>query len=138
MSGFDSTQSGEDFDWRRDADDIAIEEQLRIAVYCNPRGHVVIRQQDWPEDDSMVVVAPQNALALARAVLKAAGQIEALPELLGSPFEGASKGDRPKDPTAAERMRRYRERHRNGYGAADRNAGPLLIEEGNAAAHPVR
>lgn len=139
MSGFDDKSTGSEFDWRRDADDVVIREQLAIAVYENPAGDLVIRQADWPDDDSIIIVAKSNAAALARAILRAAGQIEVFPELLGSPFDGASKGDRPKDPTAAARQKRYRERNadrngRNGNGVTEHNGAPRLALLANGAA----
>lgn len=113
----------EDFSWHRHADDIVVREQLQIAVYTSARGDVVIRQSgaDPFEEDDMVVCTASNAPALAQAILRAAG------------IEGEAPAvDRaaPKDPGAAERMRRHRERnaHRNGEHHAERNGAPLLLE----------
>jgi hypothetical protein len=117
---------GEDFDWHRHADDIAVAEQLRIAVYSNPRGDIVIRQAGIDrDDDDVVVVQASNAEALARAILRAAG-LDEDETRLGTD----TSSNRTKDPTAAERMRRYRERNgRNGYGAAQRNGNtPLEVQ----------
>lgn len=126
-----------DFDWS-DQEDVVLPEQPATAVYVNPRGHIVIRQQD-DHEDVWIIVQPQNARRLAAAILRAAGDDEALGRLLGSHSEAPSHGDRPKDPTAAERQRRYRERNadrdvtrnadRNGPVTPDRNGhAPLLIE----------
>ena len=56
-------------DWNEDGvgdDDIAVAQQNQIAVYTNPRGDVVIRQRDWPDDDTIILVAPEYAERLAR------------------------------------------------------------------------
>lgn len=94
--------SDDDFDW--DDADVDVPHQARITVYTNPDGHIVIRQEgDWyRKDDPWIVVLPENAQRLVDAILALA---EPAPRLaLPAP------GDR----TAAERQRRYRERHRNG------------------------
>lgn len=137
MSEFNVTQDGTEFDWRRHREDIAVPEQLAIAVYRNPAGDVVIRQGSWPEpDDACIILSPRNARQLATAILRTAGDIEALGRLLGSPSGGASEGHQPKDPTAAERQRRYRQRNgrnaRNGNGA-DRDDNEPNARDGSPA-----
>lgn len=97
------------FDWADDASVIVLA-QLAVAVYRNARGDIVIRQQaDWGDDeDKWVILSPSHARALAEAILLEAGEIDAAPLVLPAP-------DKPKDPTAAERQRRFREsRKRNG------------------------
>jgi hypothetical protein len=91
-----------DFDWDEIADDVVVPEQAAIAVYTNPKGHIVIRQagQYGPDEDQWIVVAPMHALALAQAIAHAAGDDLA-----------ASESPAPKDRTAAERQRRYRARN---------------------------
>jgi len=95
-----------EFDWYGD-DTIVVQEQLAVAVYTNPRGNVVIRQKaDWcDEDDIWIVISPDRAGAVARAIL-ALVEPEAEPAPLALPA--------PADRTAAERQKRYRQRHRNG------------------------
>jgi hypothetical protein len=99
-----------DFDWIDSAEDVVVPEQAAIAVYLNPKGDVVIRQagQYHPDEDNWIVVAPDHAPRVAEAILEAAGLAVYHPE--------DDQAAEPKDRTAAERQRRYRERHRNGAG----------------------
>jgi hypothetical protein len=65
-----------EFDWHRDPD-VVVPHQSAIAVYFNPHGAVVIRQAgQYPDDDSWVVVRPENLSALIAALrrLQAEGQ----------------------------------------------------------------
>jgi hypothetical protein len=48
------------FDWDKDKNSIALESQDRTAIYCNPSGHLVIRQERWPDDDSYIVICKNN------------------------------------------------------------------------------
>lgn len=59
-----------EFDWT-DAAAIVCEHQPAIAVYVNPRGQAVIRQEaTWPDDaDHIVLVNPENIIAAAYALL---------------------------------------------------------------------
>ena len=59
------------FSWVDDAADIAITEQLPIAIYTNEKGDVVIRQRDEYSDpeDQVVIVRVTDAAALAQAIL---------------------------------------------------------------------
>jgi hypothetical protein len=53
-------QEEERFDWFTD-DSVVLEKQLSIAVYLNARHHLVIRQEaEYPDEDSVILVAPQN------------------------------------------------------------------------------
>ena len=53
-------QEEERFDWITD-DSVIVEKQLPIAIYLNRRNHVVIRQEaEYPDEDSVVIIAPQN------------------------------------------------------------------------------
>jgi hypothetical protein len=71
-----------DFDWYDD-DVIAVREQRAIAVYFNPAGNIVIRQQTWPDEDPFVVISPDNLMLV----------IDRLCEIAGIPAAGGS--DRP-------------------------------------------
>ena len=114
--------STDDFDWN-DADHVVVPEQASIAVYLNPKGDVVIRQagQYHPDEDTWIVFAAQHASRVADALLETAG-------LADQPHD--CKAAAPKDRTAADRQRRYRERNRH---ASRRNASdsdgtmPLLL-----------
>src|ERR1041385_3606287 len=80
-----------------DDPDVCVRSQRAVAVYLNDFGELVIRPQNWPEDDSIIVILPENAEALANA-----RQLVSV----------------SKDATAAERQRRYRERKRQAGTAA--------------------
>jgi hypothetical protein len=98
-----------DFDWVAGDANVVIREQPTTAVYTNPFGQVVIRQQTWPQDDVWVIVGPEHVAAVIKAMLDAAG-IEPATMFSDGAVEAAPRS--PADPTAAERQRRYRERKR--------------------------
>jgi hypothetical protein len=108
----------DDFDWSSNNTDVAVRRQDAVAVYENVNGDVVVRRQaDFNEDEDPILIINKACVpALVRALIDTAG-LEAEPVshgiLLPPPARSGS------DPTAAERQRRYRDRHRNG---ADRNA----------------
>lgn len=54
------TESNE-FKWT-DKDSVVVERVDAIAVYQNPNGEVVIRQQDPMGDDDSVIVVPKSRL----------------------------------------------------------------------------
>jgi hypothetical protein len=142
MSATDS-----EFDW---AEDPAVVQQRvpSLAVYTNPMGLVVIRQEaEWDEDsDPFLLIHPTNALAVAQAILREAGYGDdlrpALPEVerhAAPPVEriADSAEPKPKDATAAERMRRHRKRHRNvtADDAVTHRNGDDEDRNGHASAH---
>ncbi|MCK1539380.1 MULTISPECIES: hypothetical protein [unclassified Bradyrhizobium] len=96
------------FDW--DDVDTIVPAQGAIAVYENPHGNVVVREQvPYPEDDKWIIFLPQYAEVIVRRIIEVAG----LPFTLvpnGSSVVGSS--DKPKDCTAAERQRRRRNKLR--------------------------
>jgi hypothetical protein len=51
-----------DFDWSRDKKDVVVPSQPAIAVYFNPRGEVVIRQegQYHPDEDHWIYIQIEN------------------------------------------------------------------------------
>ncbi len=65
-----------DFDWS-DPESVTVAEQLAIAVYPNPKGVVVIRQEGtWDSDgDTVIFVNPQHAKVIAAAILEVAGDV---------------------------------------------------------------
>lgn len=64
-----------EFSWRDDADAVVVRRQEPIAIYLNSDGAVVIRQEDqWNDDDPIIVVQCSNAQAVADALLAAARQ----------------------------------------------------------------
>jgi hypothetical protein len=107
--------STDDFDWNAVADQVVQYSVEKVAIYDNPNGDVVIRQeQRWDEEeDTFIVIAQGHALRAAHAILTAAG-IEAAPTCVqGDGLAEPVLLPAPKDRTAAERMRRYRDKHRN-------------------------
>jgi hypothetical protein len=59
--------SAAEFDWSSD-DIVAVRSQQAIAVYLNPHGEIVIRQQEWPDNDIWVVVHRCYARRLIEAI----------------------------------------------------------------------
>jgi len=128
----------ERFDWAGD-DAVIVPAQRALAVYANPRGDVVIRAErdEYEEDDPFICVAPANALAVARAMIEAAGlgPVEFVRPLGGGGYEDIEAPDvsplalpapaQPKDKTAAARARRYRKNKRD----AERDASTLFDGE---------
>ena len=71
------TDNSTEFDWA-DAEehDCIVQQQVhRVAIYDNPHGDVVIRQErDWNEEnDPFIVIARAQAISAAHAILAAAG-----------------------------------------------------------------
>lgn len=53
----------EDFDWNEDDECVLIPSVSAIAVYLNPKGNVVIRQQaSWNEEGDSFVILPSEAV----------------------------------------------------------------------------
>jgi hypothetical protein len=49
---------GELFDWENPGTDaVVFPEQLRTVIYFNPRNELVIRQQNWPDEDCCIYIA---------------------------------------------------------------------------------
>jgi hypothetical protein len=62
----------DEFKWRDDL--IVIPSQLAIAVYSNPNGDLVIRQErPYPEDDHFVYIAPSNLMLVIDRMCDLAG-----------------------------------------------------------------
>lgn len=112
--------AGSDFDWGEIAEAVVIPEQAATAVYPNPQGQIVIRQEGrlGPDEDVWIVVAPEHAQVLAEAILRCAAEITSV--AIGNAAQA------PRDRTAAERMHRYRAKHRNDRNSTDRNG--VLVE----------
>jgi hypothetical protein len=46
-----------------------------VAVYTNPDGDIVIRQQgEFGGDDSVIIIPPQVALAVSKSIMTEAGE----------------------------------------------------------------
>jgi hypothetical protein len=53
-------KDGEEFSWDDNDDQVVLRQQQATAVYRNSAGDLVIRQQNWPDDeDSMIIIAAQ-------------------------------------------------------------------------------
>ena len=101
---------GRPWDWADGADDVIVAEQPPVACYINSADAIVLRQPAaaHDEDDAVIWFAPEHARAIAAAILYVAGyQASALAP------EPAQVGGKAKDPTAAGRQARYRERQKN-------------------------
>ena len=68
----------EKFNWSDDTD-IVVRSYGSIAVYQNPSGDIVIRQEDCyqRDEDSMVIVSAHHARAIAKAILGTLKKTEA-------------------------------------------------------------
>jgi hypothetical protein len=49
----------DEFDWCGD-DSVVLQEQPKTAAYLNSNNSLVIRQRNWPDDDSFIVIAANN------------------------------------------------------------------------------
>lgn len=67
--------SDEAFDWLADPD-VIVRDQRAVAVYPNENGGIVIRaERDWcDEQDTWMVVAPEHAVSLLYAIIRATGR----------------------------------------------------------------
>lgn len=67
-----------DFDWSREVGDSLVFPTVRgVAVYFNPVGHIVIRQEAGPLDDEDVwIVVPRENLGALIAALTQLEQAE--------------------------------------------------------------
>jgi hypothetical protein len=67
-------ESGDDFDWAK-AECVVLREQPATAIYHNPYGALVIRQERaWnQEDDPFIFIAPQNIMSFIDSLCDIAG-----------------------------------------------------------------
>jgi hypothetical protein len=57
-ASLDPPHDGTQFDWANPGEDATVfPEQRKTAIYFNPDNELVIRQQNWPEDDSCIYIA---------------------------------------------------------------------------------
>jgi hypothetical protein len=116
------TGSPNDFDWSDD-DSVVLRDQPAVAIYSNKFQQVVIRcERAWDQEDDVVVLVDfAHAIRVVHAILETAGHgdIEFIRPSRGGFVDVDQADDElpgPKDKTAAERQRRYRNKHRNGNG----------------------
>ncbi len=100
----------DNFDHR--CESVVVREQRALAVFLNGDGSVVVRQEcAWPDEteDPYVLIRPENAEAVARAILRAAA------EARGDDAVTHESVTLPvtRNASSASRQKRYRERHRN-------------------------
>ncbi len=73
----EDVDNNHDFDWQKDAGDVIVRSQPAMAVYTNPKGDVVLRQEcdglSRDGEDDVVWFAVDHARAVAAAILKTAG-----------------------------------------------------------------
>ena len=64
-----------DFKWNEDIDNVVFETVQGVAVYTNPDGDLVIRQQATPlDDEDQIVIVPSDRVeALIFAIKSEAG-----------------------------------------------------------------
>jgi hypothetical protein len=62
-----------EFDWHDDEESIVLADQRETAVYRAPSGHLGIRQRAWPDEDVVVVIAPQYIMEFADKLTDVAG-----------------------------------------------------------------
>jgi hypothetical protein len=111
-----------DFDWD-DGSAVILREQPATAIYVNPTGALVIRQQrSWDQDeDTWIVIQRENVRLVALQMLAVLGMsAESFPP-------DQNEGERS---SGAARQRRYRERHRNGR---SKQSDATVTPERNAA-----
>jgi hypothetical protein len=61
--------NADDFDWSND-DSIILKEQRATAVYKNREGEIVIRQRCWPDEDAILFINPDQAVAFMEGMSK--------------------------------------------------------------------
>ncbi len=107
MTDIETAGEGREFDWLEDAGDVIVRSQPAVAVYPGPAGVVIRRQGDhWNGDgDDVIWFTTEHAPAVAAPILEAAG----LDPTALAP-EPTLRRTKAKDPTAAGRQRRHRER----------------------------
>lgn len=104
------------FDWI--GSNVVVHSQPATAVYLNPHGQVVVRQEGHygPEEDAWLYFSIENVPLIARAMLEAAGY--ETETTYGKPLPNSEPL------SGAERQRRYRNKH-NGNGDANVTELPL-------------
>lgn len=110
------------FEWHKDLK-VAVRTQMAIAVYLNPYGELVLRQegQFHPDEDVWIVIAPDNVVAVTDAMHAAMGAVPATRVT--------------KDRTAAKRQRRHREKHRDNQGGVTPVTGQSTVTGRNVVTH---
>ena len=105
-----SPDESREFEWLQDAGDVVIQAQPAVAVNTGPAGVVIRRQADefdemYGHGDILISFSIEHAPAIAAAILEAAGL-----DATALDPEPTLRRTKAKDPTAAGRQRRHRER----------------------------
>jgi hypothetical protein len=128
------------FDWNcLELEDIVAPSQIEVAAYLNQMGDLVIRRRpdDLEQDDVWVVVGRIYVRRLVEHIMALYGlswMILEPPRANSSELSGLPPAERStsRDPTGAERQRRFRERrkqrHNGGTNSSDTNV-PVSITE---------
>jgi hypothetical protein len=122
--------TSDDFNWNTAVDEgtVVVRHQPAIAVYTNPHDEVVIRQEGHygPDEDQFIYLTRENVRKVVNKVLEVGGfasitetaLMAARPDIdwhaVLSDFNESGiacneEASKPKDGTAAERAKRYRE-----------------------------
>lgn len=102
----------DDFDWNGES--VVLQRQDPLAVYTNQHGDIVLRCWQWPDDDVTIIIDQAHAERVAAAILAAAGRPDINWAMANADFDRFEANQQTKDRTAAERQKRWREKHRNG------------------------
>lgn len=100
-------------EWHKDPN-VIVKNQLAIAIYWNERGEIAIVQEATAYEDSdiLITISPANVRAVIDKLIELVDEIEER--------DGDGVGiQTPKDPTAADRQRRYRNNKRKGTNVID-------------------
>jgi len=125
------------FDWADlDEDEFVVPTQYAIAIYCNGKNDICIRQESqFGDEEDVVLLAPVHAVAVAKAILRHAGYDDlaivhvsriipkATADLVGDTDASDQIADTKPDKTAAERQRRRREKRRQRDSVTDAVTG---------------
>jgi hypothetical protein len=135
--------SDDRFDWSRlEPEDIIAPSQIEIAAYLNPNGDLVIRRRpdEFEQDDVWVVVGQTHVGRLVERIITLYGfSLPISKTSQGNPAEVAAlpapERLTSRDPTGAERQRRFRERRkrqRNGGATSPEASVSNLVNEGSS------
>jgi hypothetical protein len=132
--------SDDRFDWRHlEPEDIIAPNQIEIAVYLNPNGDLVIRRRpdEFEQDDVWVVVGQTHVCRLVERIITLYGFSSPISKISqGNPAEVVALPPperlTSRDPTGAERQRRFRERRKqqlNGEATCPEPNIPKFVKE---------
>jgi hypothetical protein len=62
-----------EFSWSSDRECVVLNEQPATAIYWNENGDFVIRQHEWPDDDTIIVIGKNNVEHFVEMLCDATG-----------------------------------------------------------------